>query len=245
MLSEECGFKIFESILEKQDSDKNEMTITFCKNILKMMSERISSYILKRKTFIASRISILQNFIDDIKLRLINLEKITNYQENSLKDDKKFINNIHISIDNKLIISEMVETNVEANLEENYKLMETINHNLMSHKNRKSTSDSKKEIYLKMIDDIENQLDCEENDKLKMNYDFESEENEKIAKLYLTLREIKNDIMEKYDLFSKLYTNEMQVFDEYLKLDRKVKSYHQQLLNMIENVIQRFFVLFC
>jgi hypothetical protein len=96
-----------------------------------------------------------------------------------------------------------------------------------------------------MIDDIENQLDCEENDKLKMNYDFESEENEKIAKLYLTLREIKNDIMEKYDLFSKLYTNEMQVFDEYLKLDRKVKSYHQQLLNMIENVIQRFFVLFC
>jgi hypothetical protein len=139
----------------------------------------------------------------------------------------------------------MVETNVEANLEENYKLMETINHNLMSHKNRKSTSDSKKEIYLKMIDDIENQLDCEENDKLKMNYDFESEENEKIAKLYLTLREIKNDIMEKYDLFSKLYTNEMQVFDEYLKLDRKVKSYHQQLLNMIENVIQRFFVLFC
>lgn len=245
MLSEECGFKIFESILEKQDSDKNEMTITFCKNILKMMSERISSYILKRKTFIASRISILQNFIDDIKLRLINLEKITNYQENSLKDDKKFINNIHISIDNKLIISEMVETNVEANLEENYKLMETINHNLMIHKNRKSTSDSKKEIYLKMIDDIENQLDCEENDKLKMNYDFESEENEKIAKLYLTLREIKNDIMEKYDLFSKLYTNEMQVFDEYLKLDRKVKSYHQQLLNMIENVIQRFFVLFC
>jgi hypothetical protein len=245
MLSEECGFKIFESILEKQDSDKNEMTITFCKNILKMMSERISSYILKRKTFIASRISILQNFIDDIKLRLINLEKITNYQENSPKDDKKFINNIHISIDNKLIISEMVETNVEANLEENYKLMETINHNLMIHKNRKSTSDSKKEIYLKMIDDIENQLDCEENDKLKMNYDFESEENEKIAKLYLTLREIKNDIMEKYDLFSKLYTNEMQVFDEYLKLDRKVKSYHQQLLNMIENVIQRFFVLFC
>jgi hypothetical protein len=113
----------------------------------------------------------------------------------------------------------------------------------MSHKNLKSTRDSKKEIFLKMINDIENQLNCEENDKLKMNFD--SEENKKIAKLYQILREIKNNILEKYDLFSKLYTNEMQVFDEYLKLDRKVKSYHQQLLNMIENVIERFFILFC